>query len=178
MKSFNKNQPKHRFYYLNYRIEAPQLRVIDAQGKQIGIFNKEEAIRMAKGQDLDLVLIAPNANPPVAKIVDFSKFLYQEEKREREAKKGIKKSVTKDLKLSLFIGPADFERLVKKGVEFLEQGNQLRVNLNLKGREIAKKEMAFDLIKRYLNQLGDNINVVKEPRLEGRVLRTVVSRKK
>lgn len=177
MRSFNKKQFRHKFYQLNYRINAPILRVINNQGKQIGILKKEEAIKMAQEQGEDLVLIAPNANPPVAKIIDFSKFLYQEEKKEKEARKGIKKSITKDLKLSLFIGPADLERLINKGKDFLKAGNQLRVNLNLKGREIAKKEMAFALINRFLTQLGE-VNVVKEPRLEGRVLRTVVSKKK
>lgn len=126
---------------------------------------------------MDLVLIAPSAKPPVAKITDFKKFLYQEEKKLKEAKKGIKKSIVKDIKISLFIGPADLERMVEKGTEFLEEGNQVRLNLTLKGREIAKKDMAFDLIKKFIAQLGD-VNISKEPRVEGRVVRAVISRKK
>lgn len=153
------------------------LRVIDSQNNQIGILTKEEALKKAYNEGVDLVLIAPNANPPVAKLIDFKKFLYQLEKKEKEAKKGVKKGVVKDIQLSLFIGPADLERLINKGKEFLEDGHQLRISLTLKGREIVKKQMAFDLINRFISQLGE-INLSKPPRLEGRVIRTVLARKK
>jgi translation initiation factor IF-3 len=151
--------------------------VIDDQGRQIGVLSKEEALRLAQEKELDLVLIAPNADPPVAKIIDFKKFLYQEEKKQKEAKKGIKKSVVKDIKLSLFIGPADLERLINKAREFLAEGNQVRLNLTLRGREMGKKDMAFDLIKKFIGSLGE-INVSKEPRLEGRVIRAIVAKRK
>jgi len=153
------------------------LRVIDSKGKLLGVITKQEALLQAQERDEDLVLIAQHADPPVAKIIDFKKFLYQEEKKSKEARKGIKKSIVKDLKLSLFIGPADFDRVVKKGIEFLKAGNQLRLNLTLKGREMGKKQMAFDLIKKYITQLGE-VNVSKEPRIGGRVIRAVVARKK
>lgn len=169
--------PKRKFYQLNYRIEAPTLRVIDDKGMQIGIVSKEEALQKAQEKEEDLVLVAPKANPPVAKIIDFKKFLYQEDKKQKEAKKGIKKSIVKDIHLSLFIAEGDFERLIGKGKEFLEEGNQLRLHLTLKGREIGKRDMAFELVKRYIGSLGE-INISKEPRLEGRVVRAVVSRKK
>ncbi|MDO8609549.1 MAG: translation initiation factor IF-3 [bacterium] len=178
MRNFNNRPVQHRKYYaLNFRIEAPTLRVIDDQSKQIGILPKQEALRLSQEKEMDLVLIAPNADPPVAKIIDFKKFLYQEEKRMKEAKKGVKKSVVKDLKLSLFIGPADLARLEAKGKEFLDGGHQLRLNLGLRGREIAKKQMAFDLLKKVILSLGD-VNVSKEPRVEGRVIRAVLARKK
>ncbi len=162
---------------MNYRIEANSLRVIDNQGKQLGIMDKNAALRTAQEKELDLVLIAPSAKPPVAKVIDFKKFLYQEGKKEKEARKGIKKSTTKDLKLSLFIAPADLERLINKGKEFILAGNQLRLNLMLKGREMGKKNMAFDLIKRFITSLGE-VNISKEPRMEGRVVRAVVAKKK
>ena len=151
--------------------------MVDAESKQIGVITKQEALRLAQEKGLDLVLIAPNAKPPVAKIIDFKKFLYQEEKKQKEARKGVKKSVVKDISLSLFIGEADFERLLKRGMEFLNQGNQLRLNLTLRGREIIKRDMAFELMRRYIGLLG-TVNVSKEPRLEGRVIRTVISKKK
>jgi translation initiation factor IF-3 len=169
--------PKKKYYLLNYRIEAPTLRVIDHEGKQVGILTKEEALRKAQELELDLVLIAQNAKPPVAKIIDFKKFLYQEEKKLKEAKKGIKRSIVKDIKLSLFIGPADLERMIKKMGEFLENGSQVRINLGLKGRELGKRHMAFELITKVFNQLGE-INISKEPKFEGRVLRTIIARKK
>lgn len=141
------------------------------------MITRDEAMEQARGREEDLILIAANAKPPVAKIIDFKKFLYQEEKKLKEAKKGIKKSSVKDIKLSLFIASGDLERLETKGKEFLEEGNQVRLNLTLKGREMGKKPMAIDLVKRFITSLGD-VNVSKEPRVEGRVIRAVVSRKK
>jgi len=139
--------------------------------------DKSEAMRQALEKEVDLVLIAPQAKPPVAKIIDFKKFLYQEEKKEKEAKKGIKKSGSKDISLSLFIGVADLVRLENKGKEFLKEGYQVRVNLLLRGREVVKKPMAFDLVNKFIASLGE-VNVSKPPRLEGRVIRAVVAKKK
>ncbi len=170
-------QQSHKFYQINFRIEAPTLRVIDFEGKQVGVLSKQDALQQAQKLGLDLVLIAPQAQPPVAKIIDFRKFLYQEEKKLKEAKKGIKKSIVKDIKISLFIAHTDLERLIEKAKEFLSDGNQVRLNLGLKGREVAKRDMAFDLMKRFVAELGE-VNISKEPRLEGRVIRAVVAKKK
>lgn len=177
MRNFYRRRPEKKFYFINHRIEAPQLRVIDHEGKQIGILTKFEALRQAQDQELDLVLIAPKSNPPVAKIIDFKKFLYQEGKKQKEAKKGIKKSIVKDIKLSLFIASADLERLINKAKNFLNEGNQVRINLVFRGREIIKRSMGFDLVNRVVSSLGE-VNVSKEPRLIGRIISTVVSRKK
>lgn len=177
MRNFSRPQPKKKFYFINNRIEANSLRVVDAKSQQVGVMSKQEALNIAQNQGVDLVLIAPKAVPPVAKIIDFKKFLYQEEKKQKEAKKGIKKSIVKDISLSLFIAEADFERLMKRAIEFLDGGNQVRLNLTLRGREMGKRNMAFELIRRFMNLLG-NINISKEPRQEGRVIRAVVSRKK
>ena len=176
-KRFRPNRQRKKYYLINYRIGAETLRVIDENGKQAGLFPKQEALNIAQEKELDLVLIAPRAKPPVAKIIDFKKFLYQEEKKLKEAKKGIKKSTVKDIKLSLFIGSADLERFVEKTKEFLENGNQVRLNLTLKGRELGKKNMAFDLINKYIKKFGD-VNISKKPRMEGRVLRAVIAKKK
>lgn len=139
--------------------------------------SKAEALNLAQQKELDLVLIAPKAVPPVAKIIDFKKFLYQEEKKLKEAKKGIRKSIVKDVSLSLFIASADFDRLVKRTIEFLNEGNQVRINLTLRGREIGKRNMAFDKVHKFIGLLKQ-VNISKEPRIEGRVIRAVVSRKK
>lgn len=174
---FYKRKSNKRFYQLNYRIKPEKLRVIDTQGKQIGVFRKREALKIAQDKGLDLILVAPKAEPPVAKIADFKKFLYQLDKKEKEAKKGAKKSVAKDIKLSLFIAEADLSRLVKKSLEFLNQGYQVRLNLPLKGREIVKKERGFKLMTDFINRLGE-VTISKKPRLEGRIIRAVVSSKK
>lgn len=177
MRTSIKQKDKKRYYLLNYKIPETNLRVIDDKGKQLGVLPKSEALKLAQEQNLDLVLIAPQANPPVAKIIDFKKFLYQENKKKKESKKGVKKSTVKDIKLSLFIAKADFLRLIEKGKEFLKSGHQLRINLPLKGRENTKRSMAFDLINQYIGLLED-VTVVKNPVFEGQVLRAVISRKK
>lgn len=177
MRNFYRPPVKRKFYITNYKIDAITLRVIDEKGLQIGVISKEEALKKAFEEGRDLVLIAPRATPPVAKLIDFKKFLYQEEKKEQEAKRGIKKSSVKDIKLSLFIATADLNRLVAKGKEFLENGSQVRLNLVLRGRENAKRDMAFTRVRNVIAMLGD-VNVSKEPRLEGKVIRAVVARKK
>lgn len=177
MRNTSKPRQQRKYYQLNFNIQAPTLRVIDHEGHQIGVLSKQEALQKAQEAELDLILIAPSAKPPVAKITDFKKFLYQEEKKQKEARKGIKKSTVKDIKVSLFIAPLDLERLINKGKEFLEEGNQVRINLAFKGREMGKHQMGFELIKRFISSLGE-VNLSKEPRLEGRVIRAVVSKKK
>lgn len=177
MRNTNRKLTPKKFYITNYNISVSPLRVIDSEGNQVGVLTKEEAFQKAKDQEEDLILIAPNAKPPVAKIIDFKKFLYQEEKKLKEAKKGIKRSIVKDIKLSLFIAQGDLDRIIEKGREFLDQGNQLRLNLTLKGREMGKRDMGMALAKRYIESLGE-VNISKEPRQEGRVIRAVVSKKK
>jgi translation initiation factor IF-3 len=139
--------------------------------------SKQEAIQKAQAAGLDLVLIAPHADPPVAKIVDFKKFLYQESKKEQEAKKGVKKSTVKDINISLFMGEADLMRMVEKTKEFLSEGNQVRINMKLVGRQLGKVPMAIEHMNQFLKQLGD-VNISKEPKIEARVVRAVVARKK
>lgn len=151
--------------------------MLSSKGEQIGVMSKADALAKAQAEGLDLVLIAERAIPPVAKIIDFKKFLYQEEKKQKEARKGIKKGVVKDIKLSLFIGPADLERMILKGIEFLKEGNQVRLNLGLRGREMGKTKMAYDLINSCIAKMGE-VNVAKEPKLEGRVIRAVIAKKK
>lgn len=178
MRTFHrpKYQPR-KYYFINYRIEAASLRVINEKGEQVGVLSKEEALRKAQEMDMDLVLIAPKAQPPVAKIINFKKFLYQEEKKAKEAKKGIKKSTTKDISLSLFIAQGDLTRLENKAKEFLSDGHQVRINLTLRGREMGKKPMAFDLVTKFITSLGE-VNVSKPPKIEGRVIRSVVAKRK
>lgn len=153
------------------------MRVIDAQGQQVGVLSKQDALQKAQAENIDLVLIAPTAKPPVAKLIDFKKFLYQESKKEKEAKKGVKKSTVKDINISLFMGEADKTRLIAKTKEFLSEGNQVRINMKLVGREMGRVPMAVDHAKLFISALGD-VNVSKEPRLEARVIRAVIARKK
>lgn len=151
--------------------------MIDAQGLQVGVLSRQDALQKAQAENIDLVLIAPTAKPPVAKLIDFKKFLYQESKKEKEAKKGVKKSTVKDINISLFMGEADKARLIDKTKEFLSEGNQVRINMKLVGREMGRVPMAVEHAKQFIIALGD-VNISKEPRLEARVIRAVIARKK
>ena len=172
----NRGEPR-KFYQLNIRIESESLRVIDSDGTSLGVMSKTDALEKARIEGLDLVLVVPKAMPPVAKIIEFSKFLYQEEKKQKESKKGSKKSIVKDVKISLFIAEADLQRLVDKTKEFISEGNQVRLNLSLKGREIMKKDMAIEVVKKMIILVGE-VTVSREPHVEGRVIRAVLSKKK
>lgn len=163
-------------YVINERIQGDTFRLINDQGEQIGVVSRIEALEYAKNNEVDLVLIAAHAQPQVVKAIDFHKFLYQEEKKSREGKKGQKKSGTKDIQLSLFIGEQDLERLRKKAQDFLQEGFQVRVKLPLRGRELGKQAMAHELIKKFISSLED-IMVAVEPKMQGRVIFAVVVRK-
>jgi translation initiation factor IF-3 len=153
------------------------LRVIDPTQKEAVVMSRQDALARSQSLGLDLVLIAPNAQPPVAKIIDFKKFLYQEQKKEQEAKKGVKKSTVKDVSISLFMGEADHNRILEKTKEFLREGNQVRINMSLSGRQMSKIPMAIEKTKHFISLLGD-VNIAKEPKIEARVIRAVVARKK
>jgi translation initiation factor IF-3 len=146
---------------------------LDEDGKQIGIVTKLEALQKAKELDSDVVEIAPNAKPPVAKLIDFKKFKYQEAKKERESRKSQKNVGVKEIRLRPFIGQHDFDTRLKRAKEFLDDGNQVKLSLFFRGREITKKEFGFDVMKRFIASL-ESARVVREPRLEGKVLASMV----
>ncbi|OGG01823.1 translation initiation factor IF-3 [Candidatus Gottesmanbacteria bacterium RBG_16_52_11] len=175
MKKF-KTSAKH--YRINYQIPSLQLRLLDETGKQIGVVSKIEALQKARELSLDVVEVAPKATPPVAKLIDFKKFKYQESKKERESKKLTKNVGVKEMRLRPFIGGHDFDTRVAQGKEFLEEGNQVKINVVFKGREITRKEFGFDVIRRYITAV-DAAKTVRDPHFEGRVLSaTVVGTKK
>lgn len=173
----SRRQDKYHRYIINDRISASSMRLIDDKGKQIGILSREEACQMAQEKQLDLVLITNHVEPPIVKLIEFNKFLYQENKKQQEAKKGSKKAGIKDIKLSLFIGRGDLERLVKKARAFLEEGHQVRIGLLLKGREMGKKPMGFDLMNQYITTVGE-VTISHQPKIQGRVIIAVIGRKK
>lgn len=162
-----------KFYRLNYQITSPQLRLLDETGKQIGVVTKLEALQKAKELEIDVVEIAPNAKPPVAKLIDFKKFKYQESKKERENRKSQKHVGVKEVRLRPFIGAHDFDTRLAQGKEFLKEGNQLKVSLFFRGREITKKEFGYDVMKRFIGFL-ESVKIVREPHMEGRSLVALV----
>jgi len=165
-----------RRYVTNERIQGDTFRLIDEKGEQLGMFTRAEALDYARENEVDLILIAPHAKPQVIKAIDFHKFLYQEEKKNKESKKGQKKGGTKDIQLSLFIGDQDLERLKKKTHEFLADGFQVRVKLPLRGRQLGKTDMAHQLIRSFIATIED-ATVAVEPKMQGKVIMAVVVRK-
>jgi len=176
IKKFNRERSRKHFL-LNYQINASELRLIDDSGKFIGVMNKEQALNLARGEEKDLVLVSPLSQPPVAKVIDFKKFLYQENKKNKDAKKGAKKGSVKDVKLSLFIGPMDRQRMMDKTRDFLSAGHQVRVSLPLRGRELGKKPMAQEAINKFINELSD-VASSTEIKMQGKIMMTVLNRKK
>lgn len=164
---------KSKFYRINYQIPSPELRLLDEDGKQIGIVSKLEALQKAKELSLDIVEIAANAKPPVAKLIDFKKFKYQEAKKERENKKSQKNVGIKEIRLRPFMGQHDFDTRLEKGKEMLEDGNQLKVSVFFKGRELGRKEFGYGIMRRFVEGLG-TAKTVREPHMEGKSLVTML----
>lgn len=177
-KKAKRKQEQKRWFRTNDRIYASSLRVLDSQNKQIGILSKHEALALAQEQELDLVEIAPTAKPPVAKIIDFKKFLYQEEKKKREEKRKAKTSETKEVRLGPFMSDNDLGVMVRRAEEFIKDGDKVRLVVKFKGRQITKREFGEEVINKVVNQLSSIAKVEKEARMEGRQMVAILSQEK
>lgn len=170
---------RFKFYRINYQINALKVRLIDEKGSQIGIKEKVDALKLAQSQNKDLVEIGPNADPPVVKIIDYKKFKYLEAKKEREARKKIKNVTIKEIRLSPFMGQHDLQTKISQAEDFLKEGNQIKITVPFRGREITKKEFGMNIIAKAIDQLSQLAKVIKPPYFEGRVLVSIlVSNKK
>ncbi|MEK7497812.1 MAG: translation initiation factor IF-3 [Patescibacteria group bacterium] len=157
-------------------IKAESLRVIDSEAKQIGILTREEALLKAKEAGLDLIEVVPQANPPVAKIINLGKFLYQEEKRKKIEAKKVKGGEVKEVRLSPFIAENDYNTRLKRLREFLEGKNKAKVVVVFKGRQMNSKPFGYSLLNKVLDNLGrEGINVDMEPKFMGRHLIMIIS---
>jgi translation initiation factor IF-3 len=163
---------------MNEDITAKELRCTSDSGENYGIIPTAQALAIADEAGLDLVLIAADANPPVAKIMDYSKFKYQQEKKKKEAKKNQKIVVVKEIKLSVKIADNDINYKVKHAVEFLEEGNHVKFRVFLKGREMANPEAGIEVLRRVWAMIEDIAIMDKEPKLEGRYVNLLVTPKK
>lgn len=155
---------------MNYYINAPQLRVIDESGKQIGIISKDEALQKARSLGLDLVEIAPKADPPVAKIINFKKFKYEESRKQRVLRKKIKETDTKEIWLGPLISDHDFNNRLKRVKEFLKEGDRVKLSVRFSGREMAHPELGFQVLQKSEEVLKEIAVKEREPRFEGRNL--------
>jgi len=170
---------------MNEDITAKELRCTSDSGENYGIIPTAQALALADEAGLDLVLIAADANPPVAKIMDYSKFKYQQskfkyqqEKKKKEAKKNQKIVVVKEIKLSVKIADNDINYKVKHAIEFLEEGNHVKFRVFLKGREMANPEAGIEVLRRVWAMIEDIAIMDKEPKLEGRYVNLLVTPKK
>ncbi len=163
---------------MNEDITAKELRCTSDAGENYGIISTSQAQALADEAGLDLVLIAPDANPPVAKIMDYSKFKYQQEKKKKEAKKNQKVIVIKEIKLSVKIAENDVNYKVKHAVEFLEEGNHVKFRVFLKGREMSNPEAGIEVLNRVWKMIENIAIMDKEPKLEGRYVNLLVTPKK
>lgn len=153
---------------INEKIKVREVRLIDDNGKQLGIVPTVEAIRMAKEQDLDLVEVSPKTNPPVCKIMDYGKFKYQLAKKAQEAKKKQTVIQIKEMKLGLKIQEHDLLFKIKHIREFLEDGCKVKVIVMFKGREILHKDMGEKLTQKIIEAIKDIGNLEQKPKFDGR----------
>lgn len=166
-----------KYVRVNQRIIAKTLRVIGPEGEQLGVFPRDIALKKAEEFELDLVEVATAANPPVCRIIDFSKYKYDQEKREREAKKHQKQAQLKEIRISPRIGIHDYEIKLKHVKEFLEKRHKVRIRMWFRGREIAHKDIGSRLIDQLLKDVQNVGRIDREPHMLGKTLVLTLSPK-
>lgn len=144
--------------------------MVDNQAQQLGVMSKSEALHIATERKLDLVLVGPNAKPPVAKLISFSNFKYQQQKKEQSSKKKSKASEIKELRITPFIAPNDLNTRLKKAREFLEEGDRVKINVKFVGRQITRKEFGHEVLEKIADQLTDISNIDQKPKMQGRIM--------
>ncbi len=164
--------------FINEEIRGKELRVIDTDGTQLGIMSRQEALDLSEQKKLDLVCIAPKANPPVCKILDYGKYKYELQKREKEAKKKQKQTQVKEIRLSTFIEDHDIMVKAKTGAKFLKDGDKLKVSLRFRGRERDYVARGMEVMDRFAEAVSEVGTVDRKPKFEGRSLTMILSPKK
>ena len=160
---------------INEQIRDREIRVITDAGEQLGIMSAREALRIAEEKDLDLVKIAPQATPPVCKIMDYGKYRFEQAKREKEARKNQHIVEIKEIRLSLNIDKHDFETKAGHARRFLKEGNKVKVSIRFRGREMAHTSLGIDVEQRFAQALEGKAVVDKQPKLEGRSMMMFLS---
>ena len=153
---------------VNDGIRARELRVIGSDGEQIGVKSKAEALELAEAENLDLVLMSPNAKPPVARIMDYGKFRFEQQKREREARKNQKVVNVKEVRLSPSIDEHDFQTKFRNAKKFLENGDKVKASIRFKGRAITHKDIGRKVLDRLASDLTDIATIETHPKMDGR----------
>ncbi|MGQ9498014.1 MAG: translation initiation factor IF-3 [Desulfotomaculales bacterium] len=153
---------------VNEEIRAREVRVIDTDGTQIGVIPFRDALRLAEERGLDLVEVAPQARPPVCRLMDFGRYKYEQSKREKEARKKQRIISVKEIKLRPSIEDHDFQVKAKNTMRFLKDGDKVKVTLIFRGREIVHPQLGHQLLERLAQQVQDLAIIEKQPKLEGR----------
>lgn len=173
-----KPQKQRIFVVANHQINFPQLRVMDEKGSLIGILSKNEAIDLAYSQDKDLVLITDKANPPVAKIIEFSKYKYQLSQKQANDRRNNRAQDIKEIRLKPFIGENDLLAKLKKAQEFIKKNHKVRLSMELRGRAITKQELAHQILNRFVQELSAIAQTEVEPKLLGKKIQLQLMPKK
>lgn len=163
---------------MNDEIREKEVRLIDTDGAMLGVMPTSEAQKLAIAKNLDLVKIVPNANPPVCKIIDYNKSVFEKAKREKEAKKKQKISELKEVRLSASIEEHDFDFKVRNAVKFLQDGNKVKASIRFKGRQIKFAVTGQDVMARFAEAVKDDGTVDRQPKLEGRSMTMILVPKK
>jgi translation initiation factor IF-3 len=163
---------------MNERIRAREVRVIGDEGEQIGIMPPFEALKLAREKNLDLVEISPTAQPPVCRIMDYGKFLYQQEKREREAKKHQKTITVKEVKFRINVDDHDYETKKNHVLRFLDEGDKVKATIFFRGREMTRQSLGRQILERLIKDVEQKGLVEFRPRQEGNTLHLILAPKK
>ncbi|MCH8837600.1 MAG: translation initiation factor IF-3 [Candidatus Marinimicrobia bacterium] len=155
---------------INDQISAKEVRLVDADGNQVGVVSIEDAMSNAENADLDLVEVAPMANPPVAKVMDFGKYRFDQQKRMRENRKKQHTVSVKEVRMRPSIGDHDLDTKMNKAIEFLKDGCRLKISLRFRGREMSRQDLGLKLLNRVVEILEDYGAVEKSPSVEGRIM--------
>jgi len=172
--AFDKRSAKS-FIRINDRIRAREIRVIDENGEQLGIMPPYEALKIARERSLDLVEVSPNAVPPVCRIQDYGRFLYEKEKSERAARKRQKVITVKEVKFSVTVDEHDYQTKKNQAVRFLGEGDKVKASLRFRGRQMSHRELGYKIINRLIQDIGDSGVVEFMPRMEGTTLHAILA---
>ncbi|MBU5265614.1 translation initiation factor IF-3 [Virgibacillus proomii] len=153
---------------VNEKIRAREVRLIDANGDQLGVKSRHEALEIAQKRNLDLVLVAPNAKPPVCRIMDYGKYRFEQQKKEKEARKKQKVINVKEVRFTPGIGDHDFETKLKNARKFLQKGDKVKAAVRFRGRAITHKELGREVLDRFAEEVKDIATVETKPKMEGR----------
>lgn len=162
---------------INENIRARELRVITQTGEQLGVQTKIAALELAERANLDLVLVAPNAKPPVARIMDYGKFRFEQQKKDKEARKNQKTITQKEVRLSPTIDEHDFNTKLRNAIKFLEKGDKVKASIRFKGRAITHKEIGLEVLNCFASECAEIATVESKAKMDGRSMFLVLAPK-